>query len=30
MLKDIKDRNNNFVYIEKSSLEGGFHLNNLT
>ena len=30
MLKDIKDRNNNFVYIEKNALDGGFQLHNMT
>ena len=30
MLKDIKDRNNNFVYIEKNALDGGLQLHNMT
>ena len=30
MLKDIKDRNSNFVYIDKNSLDSSVHLHNMT
>ena len=30
MLKDIKDRNSNFVYIDKNSLDSSVQLHNMT